>query len=139
MAIAFRSAGTIGTSDGTPCVLGTPAGVATTDLVLAVFFFNVGSGITITPPAGWTLAVRTNNGAVDGQAVYWALGSVASYSFTFTAGNNTIVGYALAFTGVDNTTPMDATAVGQVNTSSTTITTPSITTVTDNAMLVGFF
>ncbi len=139
-AITFiRTAGTVVTGDQpTSITLTAPTGVAATDVVLAVFYFDGGTGVTFTPPAGWTLAVRTNSTTVQGQAVYWALGNVASYAFTL-GGAPTIIGFTLAYTGVDNTTPMDVAAVGQANVSGTLITAPSIITVTANAMLVGFF
>ena len=139
-AITFRAAGTFvcNSANTTTIVLVAPAGVAATDVVEAVIFVSDGTGTSITPPTGWTLVNRTDNGTVGGMAVYWALGNVASYTFSL-GGNNGNMGFAIAYIGVDNTTPMDAAGVGQANASSATITAPSITTVTANAMLVGFF
>src|SRR5438067_12048478 len=112
MAIAFRAAGAVATGDSiTSKAFSAPAGVLSTDVVLLSMVFSGGSGTTITPPTGWTLAVRTNNGTTDGQATYWALGTV-SFANAFTFTSCTMTGFALAYSGVDTTTPMDATAVG---------------------------
>ena len=138
MAVAFLAAGTFvanATSSSTLTLIA-PAGVAATDVVLACIYED-GNG-AITAPTGWTLANGTNDTTVMRAAVYWALGTVASYVFSGFVGNGQ-EGFTLAYTGVNNTTPMDATAVGQANASSATITAPSITTVTANAMLVGLF
>lgn len=140
MAIAFRAAGAVASGDGVVnLTLAAPAGTAATDVVLAVLMFQGGTGTTFTPPAGWTLANRTDDTTTDGLAVYLGLGS-ATFGDWLPAGlAGTITGFTLGYTGVDNTTPRDAAAVGQVNAASTTVTAPSITTVTASAMLVGLF
>jgi hypothetical protein len=111
-----------------------------TDVVLVVHVYSGGNAVTITPPAGWTLSNRTDNGAVSGVAVYWGLGSATfgAWSFGATLGGAAIA-YSLGYTSVNNTTPMDATAVGQANASNALATAPSINTVTANATLVGLF
>ncbi len=137
--IAFRAAGTVVTGDQvTSIVLTKPTGTANTDVLIAMFEGGGGTGDTYTPPAGWTLINRTDSTTVVSVASYWALGSVASTTFTISQGGlQATIGFILGYTGVDNATPMDATAVGQANASSGTITAPSITTVTANAWLVG--
>jgi hypothetical protein len=144
MAITFRAAGATGSCDfgasGTTVTFGAPAGVAATDVVLGVILFAGGTSTTITPPAGWTLVVRTDSGTTYGQAVYWALGNVSfggSFTLTLQATGGAL-GWANAYVGADNTTPIDASG-GQANASSTTVTAPSITTTAANDMLVGFF
>lgn len=138
MAIAFRSIGAVGNSNGGggACTPGTPAGVVSTDIVIAILTFGGGTSCVITAPSGWTLAKRQDNGTTSGAAAYWALGSVASYAFSVTNVLDAISGIAAAYSGVDTTTPMDATAVGQNNAASTTVTSPSITTVTANTQIV---
>jgi hypothetical protein len=139
-AISFNTAGTAVTATSGSVTLLAPAGTASSDVVLAGFHYLGGSGVTITPPSGWTLVPgsRLDNGTTSGTAIYWALGSVASYAFTI-SGNTKTVGFTLGYIGVDNTTPMDATATAQTNASSATGTAPSITTVTANAWVVCFF
>jgi hypothetical protein len=138
MAISFRVAGAVVTAASGGITLTAPAGTLSTDVVLAGFHYRGGTGVTIAPPAGWTLVKRLDTGTVAGSAVYWALGSVASYAFTL-SGNAKTVGFTLGYIGVDNTTPMDAIATSQTNASSTTGTAPSITTVTDTAWQVCWF
>jgi len=139
-AIAFRSAST--TSNPTACIasfnFNAPSGVASTDVVIGVLISDTAIS-SFSSPAGWTLA-NTTIGNNFNVFTYWALGSVNfSNSFSPLGGSGMAAGYAVAYTGVDNTTPMDATAVGQSNADGTTITAPSITTVTANAMLFGAF
>src|SRR4051812_16863577 len=139
MAIAFRSIGTGATGDGVATITpGTPAGLVATDIVVATLGFGGGTGVTVTPPSGWTLIKRTDSTTVHGAAAYWALGNVASFAFGLTGLVGTVAAIAAAYSGVDNSTPMDATGVGQVNASSGTVTAPSITTVTANTQLVVF-
>ncbi len=138
MTIAFRAAGTLQQVDtGTSLPFTLPTGTLSTDILLAGFQYVGGTGTTITPPTGWTVCLREDNSTTDGGAVYWALGNVSS--LTFTVSTTTAVGNTLSYSGVDNGTPMDVSAVGQANASSATGTAPSITTVTDNAWIVNFY
>lgn len=146
MAIAFRAASVNTTYTAvTTVTLAAPAGVVGTDVILAVFGSTGiarSSQPSITAPAGWTL-VKTQTDATNfgDLTVFRALGTV-SFANAFTIGNGANVSgscFSLAYTSVDNTTPMDATAVGQNNATSTTETAPTITTVSANAWLVGFF
>lgn len=140
MAIAFRAGGVVnGVPGPVAFTVAAPAGIAGTDVCLIVISYIGGTGIGFTPPAGWTLAKRTDTGSTAGVVVYWGLGTATFGDWKPTGAFDTVIGYSLAYTGVDNTTPMDAAAVGQVNASSTTVTVPSITTVTANAWLVAFF
>jgi hypothetical protein len=135
MAITYRGAGTVvNVISGTSLALVKPASTAATDILIAQITIN-GSGFSITPPAGWELMLRTNSSTTISGAMYWALGNVASTTFTVT-NNPKASGCIIGFIGVDNTTPLDAVTVGQGNTSSTNVTSPSITTVSNSAMLV---
>ena len=140
MAITIRAVGAAATGDSpaslTPAA---PAGNAAGDVVLCVIIFQGGNVPTITPPAGWTLRLRIDSTTVYGMAVYSALGSATFGAYTISAAAGAMLAVTIGYQGVDTTTPMDATAVGQANASSATVTAPSITTVTANAMLVGFF
>jgi len=136
--IGFRSVGTVVIATAaTSITLTAPTGVVASDIVLAVIY-DAAANVAVTPPAGWTLVNQTNDVA-QGMVTYWATGNVTSYVFNIGGSALNTIGLTIAYSGVDTTTPMDATAVGRVNAASTNITTPSITTVTANAMLVGFF
>lgn len=140
MAIAFNAAGTVNVTTGPlSFTVAAPAGTTSTDVCLIVIAFDGGTGVTFTSPSGWTLAKRVNDTTTAGVAVYWGLGSATFGDWAPSGAIGTVVGYSLGYTGVDNATPMDATAVGQTNAASTTITAPGITTVTANAWLVAYF
>jgi len=135
VAIAFRAASAQVLMDaGTTLTPANPAGTLPTDILIACFEYDGGTGITITPPTGWTLIAKSDNGATCGTAAYWALGNVASNAFGFTS--TTAIGWILGYSGVDPNTPMDVAATNSVNTSSVTGTCPSITTKTPGAVCV---
>lgn len=125
--------------------LSAPAGAAATDVMVAVIGGTGASrttNVTVTAPAGssWVLVKgqqdTTNFG---GLYVFWALGTETAFNFTVSS-NTSGNGFVLAYSGVDNTTPLDVAAGGQNNTTaSTTETAPTISTVTANTWLVGSF
>jgi hypothetical protein len=138
-AIAYRAASPANNGGGaTSLTISKPAILAANDLMLAGITFY---GATITPPAGWTLIRRDDIGASGGQAVYWKMAGAsepASYSFSL-GGTQRASGGIVAYSGVDNSSPIDASS-GQVSGGpSTFITAPSATTTAPGAMVVGFF
>jgi len=48
----------------------TPSDVAAGDLMLASVAIHDGNTVTVTPPAGWTLVLRTDNDSNIGIATY---------------------------------------------------------------------
>jgi hypothetical protein len=142
MAILFRVTGTVVTGDSVSSLTpGAPAGTLATDIVLAYFIFGAGSGVTFTPPSGWTLAFRQNQTTSAGMAVYWGLGSASFTAWTIsglTAAS--IIAFTAGYTGVDNTTPLDVASAGQsTGGNGTVVTVPALTTVTNGAMFTGLF
>src|SRR5260370_4853437 len=127
-AISFVNAGAVVTAASGSMTLGVPIGVNNGDVVLAGFHARGGTGVTITPPAGWTLVKRQDNGTVTSTVVYRAIVPIGSTTFTIT-GNAKTVGFTLGYSGVDNTTPMDVAPVGSnsgtafTNATSNTVTT----------------
>jgi hypothetical protein len=118
-----------------------PPGTAATDVVVVVFGSDTGGTTpsSVTAPAGWTaintaFTVTISNTAVR-LAAFWALGSVANLGFTNSlTGTSYQQGWAcVGFTGVDNTTPVDATAATNSSTGSTTLTTNAVTIATTGA------
>ncbi|MDE2102186.1 MAG: hypothetical protein KGL39_33380 [Patescibacteria group bacterium] len=129
------------TTSATAVVL--PTGTASTDVVIAVFGIDTAggnaSGWTVTAPAGWT-KIGSNQLDVDAGApgvvlfAFWALGSVANLSFTNSRTGDSQGVVVAAFSGVDNTTPIDVLdTTGSSSTGSTSATATAITTVTNNA------
>jgi hypothetical protein len=130
-----------GGSAVTSLTIARPAGVVAGDVMLAQINVRGGTGVTITPPAGWVLVTngRINSTTILAQAVYYKVAGASepvNYAWSFTSGRAS--GGIAAFRGADNTTPVNI-ANGQFNASSTNINAPSITTTSANTMLVGLF
>jgi hypothetical protein len=140
--IALRSTSSTSTNGGGPTTITItkPAGVASGDVLIAAISHEAGNADTITVPSGWTLVRRVDNTSSEGVAVYRKVAGAsepASYSWTFDQ-SRSLSGGMLAYTGVDNTTPIDV-ENGQATGQNTTHATPSITTTQPNEMLVAFF
>ena len=123
-----------------------PTGVAAGELLIcAVTGSRTASGDTLTPPAGWNTAALVKDGSTNGvvTGLYWRVatgGESSTYTWTCTAGTAGRIGGAMQrVSGVDSTTPMDVAAASASLTAvaGTTIDSPTITTVTANALLVG--
>jgi hypothetical protein len=139
-AIAYRAASPANNGAGaTSLTISKPAIVAANDLMLAGITFY---GATITPPADWTLVRRNDIGTSGGQAVYWKVAGSsepASYSFSFGVTPQRASGGIVAYSGVNNSSPIDASS-GQVSGGpGTSIAAPSVTTTAAGHMVVGFF
>lgn len=142
MAIAFVAAGTVTEATAATITLARPTGVAVGDLMVACWNMDTNPTVT-TPPTGWTLAAGpTNTAGATGNtgATYWKVANsadttTANWAWVMSA-SNPHSGFILDFSGVDNATPMDATATTLANASSTNITATGLTTVTANAWLI---
>jgi hypothetical protein len=142
VAIAFRSSSS-GDVDGSAGIGGVtitkPSGFASTDILVLTISArgSVGLGaITLTAPAGWTAIatpVNTNDGTNRLQLWgYVALGNVASLNFTSGSATLMNMGWSCAaFTGADNTTPVDA--AGTPNSGTVPDVANSVTVVTANS------
>lgn len=134
MAIGYRAGATA--INGAVC--GKPAGTASGDVLVAHVYCG-SAAVTVTGPAGWVKQARATSGTIPVEATVWTLVAGGSepttYTWAATGGNYTDVSID-GYTGVDNTTPMDAAAVIQANASSGAPVSPSITTATANAWAV---
>jgi MSHA biogenesis protein MshQ len=122
-------------------VISKPAGTVSGDFMVAAIGVQDDS-VTITPPSGWTLVRRTNQGSGtdNSLAIYTkAAGGSEPWSYTWTiTGSNYshAVGGIQSFSGVDTTNgPVNA-EDGQTTSSSTSHDTPDITPTVANTMLV---
>jgi hypothetical protein len=117
-----------------------PSGTAAADVMIASIGFQPNT-LVITPPAGWTLVNRFDNAAATANslAVYQRVAGAAepaAYEWVFSGGVLTAAaGGIQAFTGVDNTAPINASG-GQTTGNSVNHATPSINTTVANTMLV---
>jgi hypothetical protein len=142
-AISLRGSATTGTvSTGTSITVNKPTGVVTDDVMIATVVTSGTPAITAT---GWTLIDSTSNSTVRLSTYYKRATSSegASYNFTW-SGNQNGVGAIIAFQGVkiDDVNPIDGTSDAAHSTNSgsgTTLTANSVTTTTNNAMLVASY
>jgi RHS repeat-associated protein len=135
----YRSASSAATAPITSHTIAKPAGVVTNDVLVAGITMR--GAPTITAPSGWTLVRSDASGSTVTQAVYRKVAGgsePASYTWTFGAPIDGVVGAIAAYSGVNTTTPIDVSG-GQANASSTSVTAPSVTTTVTNTKLVGFF
>ena len=122
-------------------VLAAPATIQVGDLMIGQVAAIGGTGVTVTPPPGWTLIIRTNSTTAMLQGLYYKFAVAADLgaSFTWTlSSSQKISGGIVAYRGVNTYEPINVFA-GQANGASTNVTAPSVTTTASNAMLVGFF
>jgi hypothetical protein len=137
--IAYRDNSSTAQSSGTTLTLTAPEDVEIGDLLLAAVQVAGGTGITITPPSGWDLVLRTDQTTTQSLAVYrhrYTAESEASWGWTLTSA--AAVGVLVALGGVDHVSPVDVSG-GQANASSTSAVAPSVTTTRTNAQLVALF
>ena len=128
--IGFRGVSTGSTSSSNNQLnLNAPANLAANDVLIAQIAVRGGTSTTITPPAGWTLVRLDNQSTTIGQGIYShavidPTSEPNSYTWAFSSSTNA-AGGIIAYYGVSNVTPVDA-SNGQGNVSSTNITTPSL-------------
>ena len=144
--VAFRSANSGFLVGAGALTVPRPAGMAVNDvLIVAVAVRPIAA--TITPvEAGWTLVRRTDNAAANANslAIYrkvitnLALEPAANYTFTIAGGATHATGGIQAFSGVDNTNPVDV-ENGQTTPNATNHSTPNITTTVSNTIVVAIF
>jgi len=101
------------------------------------------SGVTITPPPGWTAQTPTVQASANSsrQQIFYRLADTAgavAYTWTFSAGHGGAVGGIAAYANVDTTTPIDAFG-GNTTPSGTNHTANAITTTVANTRLVGAY
>lgn len=108
------------------------------DLLLASVDFR--GNTTVSPPAGWQLLRKDAAGTDETKITYWRVSDgaePATVRWQFSKAQPA-VGSISAYSGVSTTTPIQASA-GQVNASSRSITTPSVTTTAPREMVVSLY
>jgi uncharacterized protein DUF6701 len=116
-----------------------PTGTTTDDVMVAAISVRPFS-ITVTPPTGWTLLIRTDQATnSNSQAIYYRVATSSEPSaYIWTFGGGTITGTAggiVTYRGVDTSSPIDAFA-GNVTPNGTSHTANSINTTVANAMVI---
>ena len=137
-AVTYRAAATANNGAGTTTLsLGMPTGTTTNDIMIAVISVRGGSGVTVTVPAGWAFINEQNTSTPMKNVMYYKIATstdAGPYDFTFSVANKAS-GVIASYSGVDTAQPIDVNN-SQTNTSSTTLTAPSLTTTVANSMLV---
>jgi hypothetical protein len=129
------------TSIGTasPATVPRPSSVATGDLLVVGLMVEKGSNEVISPPAGWTLIRRADNGSNIGMATYFKFAGASepsSYSFTLSNGSKWSTGIVRIING-NLTDPVGASAAQTGGSGSATA--PGITTTTTNTLILAFY
>ncbi|MGH2500358.1 MAG: glycosyltransferase family 2 protein, partial [Candidatus Limnocylindria bacterium] len=136
--IVFRAAASqVTPGNNSSLTVGTPAGTAQGDVMVAAIAVQGGSSATVTAPSGWTLVRRTDNSTTIALAVYRKVAGPsepASHTWTFGADRRAAGGIS-AYSGVDTASPVDVEG-GQSTSSGTSHATPSVTTTVANARVV---
>jgi hypothetical protein len=131
-----------GTTTGTTSLLLTyPAGTQAGDVVVTAV--TARGAPVVTAPAGWTLVRRDVNSTTAASVVF---SHVVSSTESLTASQTITLGSAhsaaatiVTYRGVSTVTPVVVASSGQIATTGTAVTAPTVSTTAANSMVVGFF
>jgi len=141
MSVTFQSSSTGQAGLSGSIAITAPSGLASGKVMLAGIAMQGGTSLSITPPSAWNLIRRTDNGTSQTLATYYKIAGGSepgSYTWSYSGGNGAGEGVIDAYSGVNNSTPID-TSGGQANSASTSIVAPSITVGANSGMVVGFW
>lgn len=136
--IALRGATAAGNSGGSTVTGAAPAGLTAGDVLVASVAAR--GRPTISAPTGWSRVRYDEASTTMRKATYVKVAGASeptSYTWSLSRAEGATVMIA-AYSGVDTASPVDAVA-GQVTSSSSQITAPSVTTSVDGAQLVATF
>jgi Bacterial Ig domain len=137
--IGFRSASSGSNTRATTLELPAPPSLAQGDVMIAVV--AVRGTPSITPPPGWALVRMDGIPTTMRQAVYVHVAATSEpqqYTWTFGA-TQSAVGAILAYSGVDQVTPVDVHNGAVNDVAGSQVRAPSITTTGLDEMVIGFF
>lgn len=132
---------TFETDTGTNAVITYPSGITAGELLLVHVMVSTNAVLT-TPPSGWAFYKSSAGGsATSGPSatIYYRVAAGTEAGTVTFPGQSTagrITAYLTRWTGVNTTTPFDTAAVEGPRVFATTVTVPSITTVTPAAVLI---
>ena len=139
MAVAYRHLTTAQATPATTIVNTPPTGLANNDILILYLYYE-DSTPTVTPPTGFTeLTNCASHGTHVHQRVYWKRASSESGSYTtsFNGASTYAQSMLVAYSGAVTTgTPIEDS--DKTSGSGTTITLPSVTTLTANTVILGF-
>jgi len=136
--VQYRATASNVANNSSSVVLSKPTGVVDGDVMVASIGTSYVSGLTVTPPSGWTFVGNGVNSACCFVWVYAkaASGEPASYTWNFSAAVY-VAGGISAYWNVDTLTSVDVQA--GAGSSGANETTPTITTTQTDEMLVASF
>jgi hypothetical protein len=139
MSIAFRAAASAAGNNVATLTINKPTGVVAGDVLVAIVTVNNTGGIT---SSGWTVVQTEDSGSNSCVALVKVAGGSEPTSYTFSYTGTTAkdwLGHIAAYSGVDNTTPVDVS--GKLATTSSQATfdvpTPSVTTTMETRLVLG--
>lgn len=132
--IRASSIGDNGAGAGT-IVVNKPSGVVAGDVMVAAIGFR-GTDF-LSGPAGWSLTTNGSRGTVN-QNVYYKVATGiegSSYTWTISTGTPKMTGVIVAYTGVNNSNPIDVSNSAS-GLSTTAVNPPSVNTTVDHTRVV---
>jgi hypothetical protein len=140
MAIALRGTPTTGSAiDAGDITLSMPAGLSENDVVYVGYALSATAGAGGTSSSGWTQLSTNNDNTVRTQIFRKVIGASPDASIVLTGntgGTRSSSAIAIAFSGVDTSTPEDGVALVKATGTSTNPDPGSATPNTDNAVAV---
>ncbi|MCL9804616.1 GEVED domain-containing protein [Flavobacterium amniphilum] len=142
--ITQRGTSTTGNSTNNTLTINKPTGVIQGDIMLVNISQREDSGNNLSTAslAGWTSIVSSDLGSTTrwGNVLYKVAGAAEPANYTFTLDNDAdvTVGSIVAFSGVNNTTPIDVTGAFVTANGGTGLAPTTITTLTNNAAVMMF-
>jgi len=141
--INFRGASTANPGNSSSITMAKPTAVVSGDVMVAAIWIKGGSTEigTITPPPGWTLVRNENYYNLDALVTYYKVATSsepAGYTWSFSTSPG-LLGGIVAYSGVNQTTPVDRSAGDQSFYGSTSVPAPSVTTTVANTRMISFF
>jgi len=116
-----------------------PTSTASGDLLVAFAYAQTFGANALVPPGDWSTAQETDNISFEFESgVYYKLaGGSEGSTYTFTAtGAEEITVIMLRISGVDGTTPVEASTESTAAVSGGNITFPSVTSITNDALIL---
>src|SRR5688500_19037155 len=130
------------TVDGMNASVAAPSGLAVGNLMVVGLMVEKGSGVTVTPPSGWTLILSSNASSNFGMRSYWKIATAADVG-PFIFGMSTSGKYTISnsrFSGFDPAAPIqNQSGAGSASNGSGATIAPTLNTAANNTLVLAFF
>ena len=132
--------GTTGAVTATTVTVSKPGGITPGNMLIAAIAVEGGTGVTVTPPAGWATVTGVTATTVVRTQLFSKVATAAepaTFVFALSVAKRAVASVTL-WSGVDPTTPVEASAVATMA-SGTTHTAPSVTSLGGYRQIVNVF